>query len=144
MIHKLTRINYTQTTVGISLLTLRIGVGVLMMHHGYGKFIHFDEYKVDFMNFLGLGPTVSLALVVFAELICSFLILIGLFTSVATIPLIITMGVALFMAHDAAIFAKGELATLYLFVYVAIMFVGPGKYSVDAMIASALAGRKSN
>lgn len=144
MIHKLTRTSYTETTVGISLLILRIGAGVLMIHHGYGKLTHFDEYKGDFLNFLGLGPTISLALVIFAELVCSFLILIGLFTSVATIPLIITMGVAVFMAHDAAIFAKGELATLYLFVYVAIMFVGPGKYSLDAFIANALAGKKSH
>jgi putative oxidoreductase len=138
MIHKLARATYTETTVGISLLILRIGVGVLMMHHGYGKLTHFDEYKGDFMNFIGLGPAISLSLVIFAEFFCSLLIFIGLFTSLATIPLIITMGVAVFMAHDAAIFAKGELATLYLFVYVALMFAGPGKYSLDAVIARQL------
>ena len=132
--HRITRINYTETTVGIALLILRVGVGVLMIHHGYNKLTHFNEYKTDFMNFLGLGNTISLGLVVFAEFFCSAMILIGLLTSVSTIPLIITMGVAVFMAHDGAVFDKGELATLYLFIYVALMVVGPGKYSLDALI----------
>ena len=134
MIHKITRISYTETTVAMALLILRIGVGALMMHHGYDKLVHFKEYEPQFMNFIGLGTTTSLSLVVFAELFCSALILVGLLTSVSTVPLIITMGVAVFMAHDGAVFAKGELATLYLFVYVAIMVVGPGKYSLDALI----------
>ena len=133
MIRKLARSNYTETTVGIALLALRIGVGALMMHHGYDKLMHFKEYQTQFMDFMGLGTTVSLALVVFAEFFCSALVLVGLLTSVSTIPLIITMGVAVFIAHDAAVFAKGELATLYLFVYAAIMVVGPGKYSLDAV-----------
>lgn len=134
MLHKFVRTGYIKTTHGIALLILRIGVGVLMAHHGYDKLSHFDEHKTDFMDFLGLGSTVSLGLVIFAELFCSVLILIGLFTSVATIPLIITMGVAVFSAHHAEIFAKGELATLYLFAYIALMIAGPGHYSLDAVI----------
>jgi putative oxidoreductase len=134
MIRKLTSTNYTETTAGLALLILRVGAGVLMIHHGYDKLTHFNEYQPEFMNFLGLGTSASLALVVFAEFFCSAMLLVGFLTSVSTIPLIITMGVAVFMAHDGAIFAKGELATLYLFVYVAIMIVGPGKYSLDALI----------
>jgi putative oxidoreductase len=133
MIRKLTSINYTETTMSIALLIIRIGIGILMIHHGYDKLVNFKEYQPDFMNFLGLGNTISLGLVVFAELFCSVLLLIGLFTSLATIPLIITMAVAVFV-HDGAVFAKGELATLYLFVYIAVMIVGPGKYSLDAKI----------
>jgi len=135
MIRKLTSTNYTAKTVSIALLVLRVGVATLMLNHGYDKFTHFNEYKNDFMNFLGLGMRGSLALVIFAELFCSAMILIGLFTSLFTIPLIITMGVALFMAHGGAIFEKGELATLYLIVYVGILIVGPGRYSFDAVIA---------
>ena len=134
MIRKFALRNYTETTVSLALLILRIGVGVLMIHHGYDKLVHFREYEPQFMNFIGLGTTASLALVVFAEFFCSALLLIGFLTSVSTIPLIITMGVAVFMAHDGAIFAKGELATLYLFVYIALMIVGPGKYSLDAIL----------
>jgi putative oxidoreductase len=134
MLHKLARTTYTDTTFSISMLTLRIGAGLLMFHHGYGKFTHFAEYQPEFMNFLGLGTAISLGLVVFAELFCSVLLIIGLFTSLATIPLIITMGVVVFVAQNGEIFAKGELPALYLFVYVAIMITGPGRYSLDARL----------
>ena len=141
MLQRLTTSNYTETKFNTALLILRVGAGILMIHHGYDKLIHFSEYQPDFMNFVGLGTGVSLALVVFAELFCSALIIIGLFTSVATIPLIITMLVAIFMAHNGEVFAKGELATLYLFVYSTIMIIGPGGCSLDAVIFKSLAQR---
>jgi putative oxidoreductase len=134
MIRKLTSTGYTETTLSIALLILRVGVGVLMIHHGYDKLTHFDEYKADFMNFMGLGNSISLGLTIFSELFCSVFLLVGLFTRLAAIPLVITMLVAVFMALDGAIFGKGELGTVYLFAYIAIAIAGPGKYSLDALI----------
>ncbi|MBI3884004.1 MAG: DoxX family protein, partial [Sphingobacteriales bacterium] len=57
------------------------------------------------------------------------------FTRYAVIPLIITMGVALFKAHHGDVFGDGEMAMLYLAGYVLLLLVGPGKVSVDSMIA---------
>ncbi len=138
MLQQLTITNYTETRFNTALLILRVGAGILMMHHGYDKLTHFTGYQAVFINFLGLGTWLSLALVVFAEFFCSILLIIGLFTSLSTIPPLITMAVAVFIAHGGAVFAKGELATLYLFVYAAIMIIGPGAYSLDAVIFKSL------
>jgi putative oxidoreductase len=88
-----------------------------------------------FINFMGMGTTASLALVVFAEFFCSMFLILGLFTRFAAIPLIITMCVALFKAHNGEVFGDGQTATLYLTGYIVLLLVGPGRVSVDGMIA---------
>jgi putative oxidoreductase len=88
-----------------------------------------------FINFLGLGPTISLSLSIFAEVGCSILLILGLMTRLAIIPNIINMIVALFVAHNFDIFGKGELAAVYLIVYISLIILGPGGYSLDAMIS---------
>lgn len=122
---------FTEGKTNIAVLLLRVFVGVLMAHHGYGKLTHFEEYSGKFMDFLYLGPKVSLGLVIGAEFFCSLLLVIGLFTQLSLIPLIITMAVAVFKAHGGDIFGDGEQALLYLVIYAALFITGPGKYSAD-------------
>lgn len=120
-------------TSDIALLLLRIGFGILMLPHGWAKLMKFETLQHEFMNFMGLGSTVSLSLVLFAEILCSVLLIIGAFTRWATIPLIITALVIL-SKHDWAFFGKAELGTAYLLAYVVILLAGPGKYSLDAAL----------
>jgi putative oxidoreductase len=131
---KLFSTKYSAGAVNAALFLLRISVGVLMMNHGYNKLINFGTMHEKFMNFLGIGSTMSLALVVFAEFFCSLFLILGLFTRLAAIPLIITMCVALFKAHNSEIFGDGEKAALYLGCYVVLLLVGPGKASIDNLI----------
>jgi len=130
---KLLSTKYSAGAFNTAMLLLRLGAGVLMMSHGYEKLIHFGTRHNSFMNFLGIGSSFSLSLVIFAEFFCSLFIILGLFTRLATIPLIIVMSVALFKAENAEIFGKGELATLYLACFVVLLLLGPGKVSVDGM-----------
>jgi putative oxidoreductase len=132
---KLISTRYSAGAFNFAVLLLRLGVGILMMHHGYQKLTHFSEIKTQFINFLGLGSTVSLALTVFAELVCSMFLVLGLFTRLAVIPLIISSCVALFIALGGDVFGKGELITHYLIAYIVLLFIGPGRISVDGMIA---------
>ena len=125
---------YSAAAFNAATLLLRVASGVLMMNHGYDKLVHFAEKKNNFMNFLGIGSTASLSLVIFAEFFCALFIIIGLFTRLATIPLIITMGVALFMANNAQFFGDGEVSALYLSAYIIILLVGAGRVSVDGMV----------
>jgi len=125
---------YSAAAFNAATLFLRIASGALMMNHGYDKLVHFAEKKNSFMNFLGIGSAATLSLVIFAEFFCALFIIIGLFTRLAAIPLIIVMGVALFKAHNAQFFGDGEMATLYLAAYVVILLVGPGRVSVDGMV----------
>jgi putative oxidoreductase len=131
---KLLSTKYSTGAFNTAMLILRLGLGILMMHAGYNKLVNFGEMQHKFINFMGIGTTASLALVVFAEFFCSMFLIIGLFTRFAAIPLIITMCVALFKAHNGQVFGDGQTATLYLTGYLVLLFVGPGKLSVDSMI----------
>lgn len=131
---KLFSTSYSTGAFNTAMLVLRLGLGILMIHHGYDKLVHFGKYEAQFMNFMGIGQTMSLALVVFAEFFCSLFLILGLFTRLATIPLIITMCVALFKAHNAEVFGDGQMSALYLTGYIALLLTGPGKVSVDGMI----------
>ncbi|MEO5890628.1 MAG: DoxX family protein [Ferruginibacter sp.] len=131
---KLLSIKYSAAAFNAALLILRLGSGILIMHHGYDKLVNFSSMSADFkIHFLGLGSGISLGLVVFAEFFCGLFIVLGLFTRLVTIPLIINMSFALFKAHQADVFGKGELSALFLTTFIVILLLGPGKVSVDGM-----------
>ncbi|WP_258102871.1 DoxX family protein [Marinoscillum sp. MHG1-6] len=119
-----------------SALVLRIGFGFLMMNHGFGKITHFNDYAPNFMNFLGLGGEISLALAIFAEFFCATFVAFGLFTRLSVIPLIFTMLVACFVAHAGDPIGKKEMSILYFCAYSSLFLMGPGKFSLDAVIFS--------
>lgn len=131
---KLINTAYTDFSFNLAIFLLRLSLGVLMIPHGYDKLVNFAKYKGDFMNFLGMGSTLSLALVVFAEFFCSVFLIMGLFTRVVVAILLIEMIVVVFKAHDGNIFADGEHGSLFLAGFVAILLVGPGKASLDGIL----------
>ena len=132
---KLTSVNYSASAFNLGMLVLRIGAGVLLLAHGYDKVQHFSQYQAQFINFMGLGQKTSLMLSVFAEFGCSALVILGLLTRWACVPLIINMTVALLKAHKADVFGQGEHATLFAICFIVIMILGPGRISVDGMIS---------
>lgn len=131
---KLFTTSYSAGAFNAGILILRLGMGGILMKYGYYKMVHFAEVKAQFINFLGIGQGTSLALVIFAEFFCALFVLLGLFTRLATIPVIIVMCVALFKAHNADFLGEGEKVTIFLAGYLSILFVGPGKISVDGMM----------
>ncbi len=132
----LNSIFYSRGAFDFSMLILRVGFGILMIPHGYAKYQGFAEKQSQFMDFMGLGPATSLVLAIFAELVCSALLVLGLFTRAATVPLIVTAVVITFMAHEGDIFGKAYGGFSYLLVYVVLLLLGPGKYSLDGLISS--------
>jgi putative oxidoreductase len=127
-------VKYSAGAFNLAMLILRLGLGILVASHGYDKLVHFSSMKSHFINFIGLGSTVSLALVVFAEFFCSIFLILGLFTRLAVVPIIIVMLVALFKVHNGQIFGDGEKESIYLAAALVILLCGPGKISVDGMI----------
>lgn len=101
------------TDFGLLILRLAFG-GIMAYSHGYPKLMQLlGGEEIQFMNFLGLGMPVSLALTVFAEFLCALLIVVGAFTRLAAIPLMITMLVAVTMVHWNDPFGDKEFALLY-------------------------------
>jgi putative oxidoreductase len=114
------------------LLFLRMAIGALMLSHGLPKLMMlFGSEEISFSDPFGLGPVATLTLAVFAEVICSLLIVIGLATRLASLTLLITMSVAFFVIHANDAFQTKELAMLYLVVYAFITITGSGKYALD-------------
>ncbi len=120
--------------LNVSLLILRAFAAIVMIPHGYQKLLHYSENASEFMNFMGLGGEISYALIICAEFSCAILLLVGLFTRFASIPLIIAMAVAVCKAHNCEIFGDGQTAFLFLTCFLTVMIAGPGKYSIDAFL----------
>ncbi|HVG41687.1 MAG TPA: DoxX family protein [Chitinophagaceae bacterium] len=119
----------------IATLLLRLGAGALMMvNHGFDKLMAFSQKSASFADPFGIGHPTSMALTIFAEFFCAAFIILGLFTRLAAIPLIIAMAVAVFYAHSGEVFGKGEAAAVYLTCFLAILFLGPGSASLDRFI----------
>lgn len=126
-------LNMLLMKLDFGLLVLRLGVGGLMLFaHGWDKLVHFQSVKAHFPDPIGLGSTVALSLVVFAEFFCALAVCLGLLTRYVVVPLIITMAVAAFIIHADDPFAKKEFALLYLIPFLSLFFTGPGKYSLDS------------
>lgn len=127
--------NFSSIPKDIVLLVVRVFVGFAMLSHGFPKLqMLLAGGKIDFFDFMGLGPQVSLILTVFAEFVCSILLILGLFTRVSLGFLIFTMIIAAFVVHGADPFEKREMSLVYLSVYLLLMVIGAGKVSVDHMI----------
>lgn len=133
---KVLSVNPSSTGIDIALFIARVSVGIFMLVHGLPKMIAlFSGEPVQFISVFGLGPAISLALAVFAEVFCSILLIAGFGTRLAVIPLIITMLVAVFVIHINDPFAKQELGLHYLLVYAILLIAGSGKYSIDYLMA---------
>src|SRR5919107_28258 len=131
---KILSVKQNSNSVDLALLIARVGIALLMLTHGLPKMaMLFSDAPVQFLPLFGASAEFSLALAVFAEVFCSLLLLVGLGTRLATIPLIITMAVAVFFVHAADPFGKQEPALQYLLVYVVLLLAGSGKYSFDYM-----------
>ena len=118
----------------LGLLILRILSGAVLLSHGYPKFQKILEGNLQFGDPLGIGQVPSLYLSTFAEFLCAILIIIGLFTRLSLIPLIINMSVAFFIVHATDDFATKEKSILFLGMFIVLFLTGAGRFSIDNKI----------
>lgn len=129
----LTSSTTTTSKVDLSALILRLVGGSFMLYaHGLPKLNNLlSGDEIQFVSLFGMGASFTLALVVFAELICALALVLGLFTRWVVIPLIFTMVYAAFIYHANDGFGAQEKPILFLAIYVVILLLGPGKYALD-------------
>jgi putative oxidoreductase len=127
--------DYSVTSLNISMLLLRCAFGFLILfNHGLPKLMKFAKLQSSFFDPFGIGSKWALILVIFAEVFCAILLIIGLFTRFSVIPLIITMCVIIFLANKGEPLNKLELPILLASGFIAILLVGPGRLSVDGVM----------
>src|SRR5262245_9925508 len=131
---KLLSTNYGAAAFNFSMLILRVNTGLwIIAKHGLDKIRHFANIEPRFYNFMGLGSSLSIMLAIFAELVCATLVVLGLFTRLSVIPIIVMLFVAAFGAKASQPLLNKELDFLYLIPFVVLLFCGPGRISVDGL-----------
>ena len=119
--------------VSFLLLFIRLFFGVLFFMHGLDKLTNFNALSENYPSVMGLGSYTTLMISIFCEFACSMFLMVGLVTRVVLIPMIVAMGVAFFDIHDGMM-PEGELALIFMIVFVVLFMTGPGRYSVDYLI----------
>lgn len=121
----------------IVMLLVRIFVAVAMIIlHGLPKLEKLMAGgDIQFYDFLGFGVKTTLIMAILLELICAFLVMIGLFTRAASLALMVVMSVAAFGVHYADPFSVKESSLLFLSIFALIVSFGPRQFSIDNMIS---------
>jgi len=116
----------------------RLTIGWLFLQTGWGK-VHNLGQITEFFRSLGIpAPEFQAPLASFTELMCGALILAGLFTRLASVPLIVTMVVAIATAKKDAVHAVDDLFGIVEYLYIVILLylgvAGPGPLSLDNLL----------
>ncbi|MFL6446879.1 MAG: DoxX family protein [Bryobacteraceae bacterium] len=124
------------STINLALLVLRVWVGLLLfVKHGLDKALNFSRVSAHFADPFHIGPTASLLLVLFAEVVCALLVALGLWTRCAAAVVVINLAVAFGFAHRFQLFGprSGELAFVFLGAFLTLSISGGGRWSLDGL-----------
>jgi putative oxidoreductase len=135
-------LGYLERAQSLAPLLGRLAVGLLFMSTGWGK-VHDIPKVTRFFETLGIpAPGFHAVLVGYSELICGTLLVLGLLTRFATVPLIVSMVVAIATAKRSELHGLFDLVGFdeftYLVVLVMIAFIGPGALSLDHLLVRKL------
>jgi putative oxidoreductase len=121
-------------------LVARVTLGVLFVSTGWGK-VHDLDKVAAFFGDLGIpAPQLNAVMVSFVELVGGALLLVGLASRLAALPLIASMAVAILTAQRDQVSGLPDLFGLvewtYLVLLLSVALGGPGKLSLDALLFS--------
>lgn len=127
-------LNQQPLNTDLGILFLRLIFGGLFTWHGIDALSHYNLYLSMSQSTIGLPASVEFNLVVFAQFICGILIMLGILTRLAVIPIFIIMSVAFLIAHKGQPFFQKELPFAYGLFCIAIFILGSGRYSIDNLL----------
>ena len=132
---KLLSTAYSDGAFNFALLVQRVVTGLLLLiGHGLPKISNFQELSVSFYDPFRIGHRLSLILVILAELFCSMFLVLGLFTRIAALIIVINLSIAVFVYHHGMALKNVELGAIFLTSAFTILILGPGRVSVDGMM----------
>ena len=132
---RLLSIGYSDTAFNIALFLLRVTLSCLIcLDHGIPKIINFSAWRSQFYNLFHIGSSTTLVLSIFAEVFAAMFLVLGLFSRLAALLLVINMLFAAFIYHQGQPIKDYEDAIIFFFGFLTILLVGPGKISVDGVV----------
>lgn len=119
-------------------LVLRLTVGILMLFHGVGKLLHTGSLDFIGGRLAEAGLPAVLAYGVYiGEVIAPLMIILGVFSRLGGLFIVINMVFAVVLAHTGDLLSltehggwRLELQGFYLFCGIAIMFLGSGRMAI--------------
>ena len=123
------------TDSDIGLLIIRITLGVTIFFHGWHKVLHGIEEQKGLLESIGI-PGFFMYFGYISEVLAPVLIILGIFTRLSAIAIIITLIVAIpaMPISPMALGSHGEWVIetqlFYLFIPIALLFTGPGRFTV--------------
>ena len=127
-----------ELSANLGKLVLRLMLGGLLLFHGVAKLQAVPVGIMDRIAAMGF-PSALGYLVYVGEVVAPALLILGLWTRVAALLVVINMVVAVLLAHAAQLGDVGdsggyalELQAFYLFTAVALILLGGGRFGVRA------------
>ncbi|MEA3083679.1 MAG: putative oxidoreductase [Paraburkholderia sp.] len=118
--------------VDMGLLYLRIAASILLLAvHGLPKVLHYSSEAAAIEDPFHFGKTLSISFAIFAEVICPPLIILGIATRLAALPILFVTVIALVFVHRDWTLAQGQFAWMLLILFGTIAIAGPGQYRVS-------------
>lgn len=113
----------------LALLFMRVTAALLLLQvHGLPKLLHWQNELQHIEDPFGLGAVPTLALAVFAEVLCPILLILGVFARLACLPVIAVLLVALLFVHPQWSLEEGQFAWWMLILFTGLAIAGPGAY----------------
>ncbi|MFQ5683052.1 MAG: DoxX family protein [Candidatus Binatia bacterium] len=124
----------------IPILLVRLSVGLLFFESGRGKLFYKFEELGEFFVELGIPfPHLNALVTATTEFVGGFCLILGLATRIFSVPLAVIMFVAILTSEIKKASTLGDFLYLpevsLLVICVWLVFSGPGKISLDQLIA---------
>lgn len=119
-------------------LIVRLTTGILMLFHGISKIMNPGtmDWIVQLLGNVGLPAFMSYGVYI-GEIVAAAMIILGVFTRLGGLLIVINMLFALFLVHTDEFLQLGEhgqwaieVQMFYLMFGLAIVFLGSGKYAI--------------
>lgn len=151
ILKKIFLLNAGYTYSNLSRFFLRMFTGVMLLQFSIRQIIHFHNTVQEAYTLFGLAEQDLLILVVVVEVICATFIILGLFCRFALLPPLALMLLAERVILQSTATQSSQLFNfqpgypiMFLGIFVYLILAGPGKISVDYLLALHLTQEDDN
>ncbi len=116
------------------MLFLRLFVATLLFTQAITKSQDYLLIENQYPSIWGITSDQVVTIVGLLELGAGVLLAIGLFTRVASAVMVVVMFGAAFLFFPGQTFAQAELHVVYAGIYIFLLIVGAGRFSLDSLL----------